>query len=244
MSQHTISMMQPYLFPYLGYFQLIAAADVFVLGDDLQYTKESWINRNRILFEGKPRLISFPLKKDHFEARINERSFSSEFDEEKQKLLRIIFNAYARAPNRKPVIKFLERIFSSDETNLAKFAEMSIKSVCAYLEIDTPVVAASTLGMKREIDRQDRVIETAKLFNSAICINPIGGTELYDVSYFRDHHITLKFHRMHDIAYLQGENQFVSNLSVIDVMMFNDVSEIRAMLPQFSLLSTPEKMVA
>lgn len=244
MSKHTISMMQPYLFPYLGYFQLIHAADVFVLGDDLQYTKESWINRNRILSDGRPRLITFPLKKDHFNTRINERIFSPDFVEEKKRLLRIIFNAYARAPQKKPVMALLEKIFDSSEMNLAKFAEISIKSICEYLGIRTPLVTASGLGLKKEMDRQDRVIATARLFNSAVCINPIGGIELYDVSYFCDHQVTLKFHRMDDIVYSQGKNQFVPSLSVIDVMMFNEIDDIRDMLVQFSLLNMPTKMVA
>ncbi|HAQ27933.1 MAG TPA: hypothetical protein DCQ80_18530, partial [Pseudomonas sp.] len=55
----TVSMMQPYLFPYLGYFQLIAHSDAFVLGDDLQYVKASWINRNRVLVNGQPKLLTF-----------------------------------------------------------------------------------------------------------------------------------------------------------------------------------------
>lgn len=237
MSERTISMMQPYLFPYLGYFQLIYASDVFVLGDDLQYTKESWINRNRILSNSGPKLISFPLKKDHFNARIGQRVFSDNIDEEKKRLLKQIANTYARAPLKKPVIALLEKIFDSKEMNLAKFAEMSLKSICSYLGIGTHFVNSSELGLKPDMDKQDRVITTAKLFNSKICINPIGGIKLYDVAYFLDHQLTLKFHRMNDIVYSQGGKEFFPSLSVIDVMMFNDVSTIRDMLAQFSLLS-------
>jgi hypothetical protein len=243
MNQRTISMMQPYLFPYLGYFQLINAADIFVLGDDLQYTKESWINRNRILSGSEPKLISFPLRKDHFNARINERVFSPDFAQEKERLLRVIANAYCKAPQRKQVMALLEEIFKSDEMNMAKFAESSLKSICEYLGIRTPMVTASSLGLERDIDKQDRVIATARMFESSICINPIGGVELYDPSYFHDHHITLKFHRMHEISYSQGKHPFVPSLSIIDVIMFNDISAVRDMLTQFSLLSKPVEMV-
>ena len=78
----TVSMMQPYLFPYLGYFQLIATSDAFVLGDDLQYVKGSWINRNRVLCDGQPKLISFPLKKASHLGTIRERWLCDEFDKE------------------------------------------------------------------------------------------------------------------------------------------------------------------
>ena len=56
--------MQPYLFPYIGYFQLIHSSDEFIIYDNIEYTKKGWINRNRILFNGSPQIFTIPLKKD------------------------------------------------------------------------------------------------------------------------------------------------------------------------------------
>src|SRR5476651_2035291 len=94
----TIAMMQPYLFPYLGYFQLIAAADVFVLGDDLQYIRSGWVNRNRILHNGQAKLITFPLKRDRHDMPINQRQLADNFDEEAERLINVISQCYRKAP--------------------------------------------------------------------------------------------------------------------------------------------------
>jgi hypothetical protein len=118
-----IAQMQPYVFPYLGYFQLIAGVDEFVLLDNLQYVKQSWINRNRILLNGKDWLITFPLRKGGHLDKINEKFFCDRFPSEMEKLLRVIYNAYAKAPCYKKVYPLLEEIIRHPDGNLARYAE-------------------------------------------------------------------------------------------------------------------------
>jgi hypothetical protein len=235
-------MMQPYLFPYLGYFQLISAVDVFVLGDDLQYEKESWINRNRILIEGKDKLITFPLKKGNHCLKINERFLSDDFSKVSDKLLRIIYNAYVKAPCFKKVFPFIEEIIKFPESNLAKYAENSIRRIRDYLGITTTIIPASDLSIENVIDKQDRVIKTARKINAQVCINLIGGMNLYNQNFFREQGIELKFHRMDHIQYKQFNNDFVPFLSIIDVLMFNEVHEVQEKLSLFTLQdhSSPE----
>lgn len=231
-----VGMMQPYLFPYLGYFQLISAVDIFVLGDNLQYVKESWINRNRILMNGKERRITFPLKKRHHFSKINERVFSDDFFAETDKLLRVLDSAYSKAPCYKNVIPLLEDIIKYPELNLAKYAENSIKRICEYLEITTPIVNASDLAITDVMDKQDRVIKTAKKLNACVYVNFIGGVDLYDFDLMKEHGLELKFHKINDIVYPQFGNEFVPRLSIIDVLMFNEVSEVQRKLNCYSLL--------
>ncbi len=237
-----IGMMQPYLFPYLGYFQLIAAVDVFVLGDDLQYVKESWINRNRILVNGKDKLITFPLKKGAHLAKINERVLSDDFRSEMDKLLRVLYAAYAKAPYYKKVLPLLEEIFKHREKNLAKYAENSIRKLCAYLDITTPILVASDLEISEVIDKQDRVIRTAKKLGGEVYINFVGGMQLYDFNLFEENGLELKFHKIGDVTYSQFGNEFVPLLSIIDVLMFNDVPDVRKKLDCYSLLGRPADM--
>lgn len=236
--------MQPYLFPYLGYFQLVAAVDEFVLGDNLQYVKESWINRNRILMNGEGKLITFPLKKGTMHSRINERFFCDGFSKETDKLLRVLFAAYAKAPYYKKVFPFFKELIKHPETNLAKYAENSIRRICEYLDIKTPIHLASELSVNEVLDKQDRVVKTAKKLGGDVYINFIGGVELYDFDYFEKHGIQLKFHRINDITYPQFRNEFVPLLSIIDVLMFNDVSEVRRKLSCYSLLDNPHYAVS
>lgn len=231
-----IGMMQPYLFPYLGYFQLIAAVDEFVLGDDLQYVKEAWINRNRILVNGKPKLITFPLRKGSHLDKINERVLCDEFPEEAEKILRVISAAYTKAPQYDTVIALLADILRFPDRNLARYTENSTRRICDYLGIRTPIHIASDLHIKDVADKQDRVIRTAKKLGGKTYINFIGGVQLYDAERFREAGLALKFHKIDDVTYRQFDNEFVPLLSIIDVMMFNSVDEIREMLPRFSLI--------
>lgn len=233
----TIAMMQPYLFPYLGYFQLIAAADTFVLGDDLQYIKSGWVNRNNILFNNDARLLTFPLKRDRFDLAINQRHLSDNFADEAERFINLISASYSKAPYAEQVMPLLKALIRFPERNLALYIEHSIRQICTYLHIDTPIFRASDLHMTGPLDKQDRVIHTAKIFGATLCINPIGGTTLYDPEYFAQHGVGLKFFKMDDVAYRQYRTPFVGNLSIIDVLMFNSVEEVQILLSCYSLQS-------
>lgn len=230
-----VGMMQPYLFPYLGYFQLISAVDEFVLGDDLQYVKESWINRNRILMHGKERLISFPLRKSEIRTKINEKVFADGINGEIDRLVRVLYAAYAKAPCYKKVFPLLEEILRYPEMNLARYAENSIRKICAFLDISTPIHVASDLDIVDVADKQDRVIKTVKKLEGEIYINFIGGVELYDFARFAEHRVRLRFHKIDDIRYQQFGDEFIPLLSIIDVLMFNDVPEVKRLLSCYSL---------
>ena len=231
----TIAMMQPYLFPYLGYFQLIAAADVFVLGDDLQYIRSGWVNRNRILQNGEAKLITFPLKRDHFELPINQRQLSDGFEEEADRLINLICQSYRKAPYFAQVMPLLERLIRFPQQNLAMYTEHAIRELCAYLHIVTPILRGSDLKLKSCLDKQDRVINVSHTFVATTFINPVGGVELYDREHFARNGLLVRFFRMGDVVYRQFGQPFVPNLSIIDVLMFNCVEQVQAMLECYSL---------
>ena len=232
----TIAMMQPYWFPYLGYFQLIATSDAFVLGDDLQYIKDGWINRNRILAAGKPWMFSLPLKKDQHGLNINQRQLSDDVDAAMDKLLKTLALNYARAPHRAEVMPLLEQWLHHPERNLARYLEHSIRQVCVYLGIDTPILTASDLEINQVEDKQDRVVRTMKKLDGKRYLNPVGGLSLYDEAYFERAGLELRFHKMSELSYPQFKQPFVANLSIIDVLMFNPVERIRQWLPLFACL--------
>jgi hypothetical protein len=231
----TIAMMQPYIFPYLGYFQLIAAADVFVLGDDLQYIRSGWVNRNRILSNGEAKLITFPLKKDRFELPIMQREFCESFSEEADRLINLITQNYRKAPCFAQVMPLVERLIRFPQQNLALYAEHSIRELCAYLHIVTPILRGSDLMLRSCTDKQDRVIKIAHTFAATTFLNPIGGAELYDRDHFARSGLLVHFFKMDEVVYRQLSGPFVPNLSIIDVLMFNGVEEVKAMLACFSV---------
>jgi hypothetical protein len=228
--------MQPYLFPYLGYFQLINAVDVFVILDDVQYIKQGWINRNQILVHHESKMFTLPVKKDSFAKYINERYYNDAiFDTNKKNILDLVYHAYKRAPYYSDVIKLIHEVFDHSNLNVADFNTHSLSLVCDYLGIDTRFVIASRMARSRDLNREDAVIDMNRLVGAECCITPIGGKQLYSKNDFRRQGVDLTFLEMNDITYPQFGQRFVSSLSIIDVMMFNSQERIGELLQCYTL---------
>ncbi|MBI1891043.1 MAG: WbqC family protein [Burkholderiales bacterium] len=224
----TVAVMQPYFFPYIGYFQLINAVDQFIVYDNIKYTKKGWINRNRILQHGKEALISLPLKSDSDFLDVVERELAPDFDG--GKFLNRLIESYRRAPCFKQVAPVLETVMRFEDRNLFRFIHHSILRVCEYLGIDTEITISSTLSIDHSLKNQEKVIALCKSVRADIYINPIGGTELYAKEEFQTQGIELKFLQALPFEYPQSGNEFVPWLSIVDVMMFNSVESIKERL--------------
>ena len=224
----SLAIMQPYLFPYVGYFQLINAADLFIVYDNIKYTKKGWINRNRILQNGKDVVFSIPLRKGSDFLDIKEREISADF--KKAKLLNQIREAYRRSPHFERTFSLVERIVLKDETNLFSFILNSIREVCERLAIRTEIVVSSSLDIDHSLSGRTKVLALCKHVGADAYINAIGGQDLYSKDDFSTHGITLKFLKSKPFEYKQLKNQFVPWLSIIDVMMFNSPDAIKECL--------------
>lgn len=224
-----LAIMQPYFLPYIGYFQLIGAVDRFVVYDNIQYTKQGWINRNRILRrDGCTALISVPLQKASAVLDIRQRELAESF--RRDKLLNQIRDAYHDAPQFAAVFPLVERVVNYPESNLFRYLFHSLVAVCSYLEIATPLLVSSSLPIDHARQGQDKVIALCRHLNAARYINPIGGVSLYSRACFAANGIDLKFLQAHLSPYAQRQNDFVPALSIIDVMMFNPLADIRRQL--------------
>ena len=230
--------MQPYLFPYIGYYQMINCSDYFVIADDVQFIKKGWINRNRILLNGEPSMITLPLNRDSYILNINERSFAIQSGlMGRISFLNKIVNSYRKAPEFKAVYPLIERIINYSNNNVAEFLTNSIKEVCIYLDIETEIIIESTFKLSPKLDYQDSVIYVCKELKAKRYINSIGGMDLYSRRKFEENSIELKFIKTREtLDYRQFYNKFVPNLSIIDVMMFNPRKEIKAMLTEYDLI--------
>jgi hypothetical protein len=221
-----LAIMQPYWFPYLGYFQLIRCADVFVIYDNIKYTKRGWINRNRILENGTAGLISLPLKKAPDSADIRERQIAEQFD--RRHLVRRLSNAYRRAPQFPAAMELLESLVQYPDDNLFAFLRNSIVGICRYLGIPTMIVTASSIDADHALCGQDRVLDLCRALGASTYVNPVGGVGLYDAEAFAAKGVELRFLRSPAISYPQFSAPFVPMLSIIDVMMFNTMEAIAA----------------
>ena len=228
-----IAIMQPYFVPYIGYFQLINAVDKFVIYDNIKYTKKGWINRNRILVDGKDEYITLPIRKDSDYLDVDQRKLADSFIDDKNKILRKLAHAYQKAPHYKTVYALMEWILEKPENNLFEFIYKSVVEICKFLDINTSFVVSSTLPVDHELKSQDRVIAICKALKTTTYINPPGGMELYSKDTFKENDIALEFLQPAPIRYTQFKNDFIPSLSIIDVMMFNSPEEIKNLLASF-----------
>ena len=139
----------------------------------------------------------------------------------RKKLLKTIRFNYSKAPFFDSVFTLIENVLKLDTNKISELSIYSIKSVLEYLNISTETHIASELPIPNDQDRSERLIEITKFLGCDNYVNPIGGTELYDKEYFEKFDIKLNFIKPSNIKYNQFDNQFVSNLSIIDVLMFN-----------------------
>lgn len=219
-----VGIMQPYFLPYIGYFQLINNCDQFVIYDDIEFTKRGWINRNRILANGEPRTITLPVRKDSDFLDICEREISNDFNP--AKMLNLLRESYRRAPFWEANEPRFGEILEFADRNLFAFLSNSLTHVCAALEIDTPLIVSSTLGVDNSLRGADRVIATCEALGATEYINPIGGVELYSRQNFAERGLELAFLRSRLSPYPQGGGEFVEGLSTVDALAFLDPADL------------------
>ena len=220
-----LGIMQPYFMPSIGYFQLIAAVDVFIVYDNIKYTKKGWINRNRMLVNGADAIFSLPLKKDSDMLDIVQRELSSEFNREK--LLSQFKGAYKKAPFFNEVFPLLENIIRFKDVNLFTYIHHSLIEICRHLKIETQIIISSNLSINHELKAQEKVIALCDAMHADTYINTIGGTELYDRNQFLSHGVKLQFIRPKSFEYSQFTSPFVPWLSIVDALMFNPIELVQ-----------------
>ncbi len=232
--------MQPYFLPYIGYFQLIAAVDVFIVYDNIQFSKKGWFHRNRMLQNGKDEYFSLPLKKDSDYLDVRDRSLSDTWPAERDKLLRKIKENYRKAPYFETTYPWLEVIFQYEDANLFGFLFHSLQQVCERLQIKTPLLVSSTLPIDHSLKSQDKVLALVKAAGGSSYLNPIGGWDLYATEHFAGEGIALEFHKARSLTYDQGKGEFVPWLSILDLLMFNSVEQVISWLDNFDILHKHE----
>jgi hypothetical protein len=231
----TIAIMQPYIFPYIGYFQLINAVDKFIIYDDVNFINKGWINRNNVLVSGKAHLFTIPLKDASQNKLINEVELLKNEPWQK-KFLKTIQQSYQKAPYYQKVFELIEEIVNLDVRTIYELTLKALKKVCAFMEIETEIISSSTIYNNTHLKGQDRILDICRKEGADHYINPIGGMELYDKAKFEGEGIKLNFIKSLPTPYTQFKDAFVPWLSVIDILMFNNPVEIRAQLKAYELI--------
>lgn len=232
-----LSIMQPYLFPYLSYFQLLSSVDKFVVYDDVAFIKQGWINRNRILVNGREYRFTVPLRKASSFKRINETEVDpTAYAKWLSRFLMTIEQNYCRAPNFDPVFKLVRGVFDGFEGSIAALTVRSITATVKYLEFHTTILGSASGYGNDELGGVQRIIDICKREGASEYINAIGGQSLYAREQFLAYDVALRFIRSRPVIYPQFGAQFTPDLSIIDVMMFNSPGRIGELAREYDLV--------
>ncbi|KGJ90192.1 WbqC family protein [Thalassotalea sp. ND16A] len=226
-----VGVMQPYLFPYLGYYQLVHHCSHFVFYDDVNFIKGGYINRNNILSNGNKQLFTLPVVQASSFKKIN----SLDFQLNSKKIIKTIEQAYSKSPYFNDVMPLITNILNSSNRNVSSMASDSIVQVFEYLGVEKAFYHSSKLEYNREQSAADKLYAICDVFNANKYCNSLGGQTLYSKSDFLEKGIDLSFIKMNSINYSQGKNEFVDHLSMIDVLMWNSKEEIIELLGQYQI---------
>ena len=233
-----LGMMQPYFFPYLGYFSLIRYADLWVVSDSVQFIRHGWIERNRVLHPRDGWLyIQVPLvKHSHSTPIMNVRIRRAE--PWRERILAQLAHYRRIAPYYVEVISMLKDAFDTNLDGIAALNVHLLEKCCSYLEVPFRYTTFSTCSISgiKVSSADEWALRTAKAFGAAEYINPPGGIGLYENAKYENAGFRLTFLKPRLRPYDQRRDHFVSGLSIIDVMMFNNPSTIRDMLDEVDFI--------
>ena len=232
-----VAIMQPYFFPYLGYFALIKHTDFFVSFDPVQYIRKGWINRNRVLKPGEGwQYITAPVQAADREALIKD-VLVTEGDAWKTQILRQLEHYKKRSPYYAEVKALLERCFANPDLSISRLNTFYLAQVCGYLEIPFHHAVFSDMNLELgPVHAPDEwALRTSQAMGATTYINPPGGREFFSPEKYEQGGIDLQFLSINLEPYSQRRPAFEAGLSIVDVLMFNTPEQVRTMLDAVNL---------
>jgi len=241
--------MQPYFFPYIGYFHAIHAVDKYIIYENLDYIKDGWMNRNRVLIKNQsPSYLSVMVEGRSSNKKTNEIELNTSFNWRRKLLNKVFFN-YKGSPFFDESYLLIEECINIDSDMLFMYNSKIVKKLAEYLELDTEIqydnrhfltlekkIAAGIIDDAKFEAKSKRVFEICKHENADVFVNAIGGRALYDKIQFKENGIDLYFVETEEIEYNQFSANFHPNLSIIDVLMHNGQDRTKDLLNNYKLI--------
>ena len=226
-----VGVMQPYFMPYLGYFQLMALVDKYVIFDDVNYIKRGWSARNNILVNGQKHMFSISVAGGSQNNLYTNVSIADDFS----KLRKTIEMSYKKAPYFNETMNILEKVFQYPDKRFNHFIKNSFAQILDYVNVDTKLILSSSLDNDKSLKGQEKILDICKLLQADQYINTIAGQELYEKQLFKENSIALRFLVSELNPYPQLNKEFIPGCSIIDVLMMNSVVNIKKLLNDYSL---------
>jgi len=234
-----LAAMQPYFFPYLGYFGLIKHSDRFLIGDNVQFIKGGWISRNRVLKQQEGwQYILVPLARHPLTTAIRDVKICTN-EPWQPKIFNLLMHYKRKAPHYGDVIRFLERVLFYPTDSISELNAHLLAETCSYIGIPFKAITFDDLDFAIEdVNAPDEwALNICKVIGADTYINPPGGMEFYDRGKYKQAGLSLKFLKVNLRPYDQKREPFEAGLSILDVMMFNTPEQIRCMLDDCEMLS-------
>jgi len=232
----TLAVMQPYFFPYIGYYQLMAASDLFVTLDDVSYIKQGWINRNRLLAQGRATWFTAPVSGAGSHVRIADVLVNRlRYAHWRTKFLKLLRQDYGSAPFYGAAMETVVRVLPVSppaEMSIAALATRSLATVMEYLDWPARMVSSSTVPNPGALRGVERVLDICAQFGSARYVNAPGGTALYDPRVFRARGVDLAFLQPGEPALAASRSPDGGQLSMLHLLMLQPPASLRALLQQ------------
>lgn len=231
-------LMQPYFFPYIGYFTLIKHSDVFVVFDTAQYIRRGWVHRNRIIgSSGEPVYVNASILKAPQSTPIHqiELNSTSKWKQEFYKKMEVYKTV---APHYPEVYQLMEDCLNRPVSSLSDLNVYALKEISNYLGISQNITRLSELEVefKDVQEPDDWGLEVSQYYGVDTYINAPGGQEFYNKEKYKKKGIEMFFYKTKLTPYDQKLSGFQPGLSIIDVMMFNTKQEIHQMIDDFEVL--------
>ncbi|EPC04177.1 hypothetical protein L861_02370 [Litchfieldella anticariensis FP35 = DSM 16096] len=225
--------MQPYIFPYIGYYQLVGCVDEFVIYDDVNYIKRGFVNRNYILDRGSKKRFTVPVPGSSINKKILELKFSSDVEA----LLKSIHHAYSKAPYYEDVFPMVKKVIEGENRDISAVCCDGIKSVFDYIGISVSLCRSSQLDYEKKLCGAEKLMNICDSLGSQNYVNSFGGTKLYDKQHFLSRGFNLSFLKTKNIGYSQGGvDVFISDLSMIDTLMWCSKEEVAKFIFEYDLV--------
>lgn len=226
-----LAVMQPYLFPYIGYFHLIHAADLFLIYDDVSYIKRGFVNRNSISSPGGLAKFTVPV----LGASQNKLFSELEFSEEVDKVIKTFEYSYSKAPYFENVFPIVQKTLKFPDRSIASVCKKGFEEIFSYLDIEKVFKKTSEIDYDRSVSARDRLIALCHHFEADKYINAPGGRKLYKKQDFAEAGIDLKFVDSLEVEYRHAGENFIPKLSIIDVLMNCSPEEVTSLLGNYEL---------
>ncbi|VVE31964.1 hypothetical protein PMO31116_03660 [Pandoraea morbifera] len=242
-----VGIMQPYFLPYIGYLQLMNLVDKWVIFDDIQFIDKGWVNRNRILHpdeEKEWQFITLPLSKRGQFDKISALRVDHTAKWREQILGKLTMYK-KKAPFYKDAVAFVNQCFSATHDDLSAFLEHTLRTTARTFDMRCEFLTQSRAGFDTsQVETPGQwALEISKQLGADEYINPHGGVEIFDEAEYAANGVKLTFLKPTLTPYKQRREGFVPGLSIVDVMMWNSIDDIKAMLENDFSLKTKAELV-